>query len=326
MEYSGLFVRSSPDEQQIRMQFLLKFLKHWKKAYKMRLHLYTKPCQTSPRRRGARGAKRRPKKSMMREEMLDQVSSSGKHFSTSSTSYGVMKTRPKSEVKENINNGSEDKTQLIITPQRKEHGQGNKKSALNVVTFTRIKEDCKSTKLGNTDDRTVNKKQMEARKVFAMAHDQEETVFDAETDVLLDRTEDLLAESQKFIDDTLANDDTQHQAHKTSVDASSTDFKVKCLNFSKSKPSDTAAQNPLEPTLKNIAKPAILKEGICTAAEDENFFEIENTTLLESILKENDVFEMFMKKQSVEESGKAMDDHDEAKKLPRTSTGVEHDL
>ena len=89
VEYSGLFVRSSPEEKQNRMQFLLHFLKHWKKAYIMRLHLYTEPCQTSPRRRGTRGAKRRPKKSMVTEEMRVEVSPSGKPFSTSSASHGA---------------------------------------------------------------------------------------------------------------------------------------------------------------------------------------------------------------------------------------------
>ena len=55
----------------------------------MRLHLYTEPCQTYLPRRGTIGANKRPKNSMMKEEMRDQVSSNGKNFSTSTTSYGV---------------------------------------------------------------------------------------------------------------------------------------------------------------------------------------------------------------------------------------------
>ena len=47
---------------------------------------------------------------------------------------------------------------------------------------------------------------------------------------------------------------------------------------------------------------------------------------MESILKENDAFKLFMEKLSAEESVKATNDHDEAKKLSRTSTGLEHDL
>lgn len=140
------------------------------------------------------------------------------------------------------------------------------------------------------------------------------------------KTENLSTEPQEFSKDTLANDDKQHQAHNIIVDANRTDLKVKCFNYSKSEHSDTAAQNHQKPTLKNIAKPVILKKEICTAADDENFFENESTTLMESILKENDVFKMFIEKQYAEESGKAINDHDEAKKLPRTSTGLEHDL
>ena len=126
-------------------------------------------------------------------------------------------------------------------------------------------EDSKSIKLGNTD---ANQRQMEARK------DQEETISDPKTDVLLENTEDLFTVPQEFINDTLANDDAPQQAHKTNIDANIMNFKVKCFNCTKSEPSDTAVQDPLKPTFKNITTPVILKREIGSAAEDENFFEI----------------------------------------------------
>ena len=132
-------------------------------------------------------------------------------------------------------------------------------------------EDSKSIKLGNTD---ANQRQMEARKIYAMAQDQEETISDPKTDVLLENTEDLFTVPQEFINDTLANDDAPQQAHKTNIDANIMNFKVKCFNCTKSEPSDTAVQDPLKPTFKNITTPVILKREIGSAAEDENFFEI----------------------------------------------------
>ena len=63
------------------------------------------------------------------------------------------------------------------------------------------------------------------------------------------KTENLLAEPQEFSNDTLANDDAQHKAHKTN----STNFK-----YFKSEPPDTATLNPFRPA-KN-AEPIIKKK------------------------------------------------------------------